>query len=81
MDYKRDYKRKLFCEGGYGRRDLDLEPLIFLIFPEVSRLRLRGHTRCLFITAILSMKYYRDFNLFTLLQYGVSLVVKGCFES
>lgn len=83
MDYERDRNR--FSEGGYGPRDFDLEPLISLksIFPEVLRLRLRGHVRCLFITAILLMKYYRYFILFlfTLLRYGVSLVVKGCFES
>lgn len=55
---------KRFSEGGYGRRDYHLEPLIFLIFPEVSSLRLRGHVRCLIITAILLMKYYRYFILF-----------------
>jgi len=48
------------------------------IFPEGLHLGLRGHVRCLFITAILLITHIR---LVTLLRYGVSLVVKGCFES
>lgn len=51
------------------------------IFNKVLHLRLRGHVRCVFITAILIMKYTDTSFFFTLLQYGVSLVVNGCSES
>lgn len=63
MDYKWDRKSNSAKEE-MGEGTFHLEPLIFLVFPEVSHLRLRGHVRCLFITAILLMKYYRYFILF-----------------
>lgn len=52
-----------FGEGRYGRRDFDFKApyLSKSIFPEVMHLRLRGHMSCLFITAILLIKYYRYF--------------------
>lgn len=78
MCVNRDPHREIFGKWVKGR---SCRAPFFLraFFPEVFHLRLRGHGRCLFITAIMIMKYYRYF--FMLLRYGVSLVVKGCFES